>query len=139
MAFLRLPAVPNLRPVCCLLSSRPFRDSTDTRCLLACYRSSSLTCFLSWGSSKTTLPSMYSPGVHSGNSKLFLRSSAATPTTCSVLVVSHNFNGLLHLEAAGLLHPAINHRVRQVSAQSCCHFCTSSVAHTLRSFSLVCS
>ena len=137
LAFLRRLAVPNFRPVCCLRSARPFRDSTETRCLLARHRSGPLTRFLSWGSSKTTLPSTYSPGVHSQNSKLFLRPSTATPTTCSARVVLHNFSGLLHLGAVGLLHPTTNHRVRQVSMQQCCHHCASSMAHTLRSFSLV--
>jgi hypothetical protein len=135
---MRLPEVPDLRPVCCLCSSRHFRDSTETRCSLACYRSSLLAHVLSWGSSKTTLPPIYPPSVHSRNSKLFLRPSTATPMTRSAPVVSLDFSGLLHLGAVSLLHLTTSHRVHQVSVRSRCRFRTSSMAHTLQSFSLVC-
>jgi hypothetical protein len=36
--------------------------------------------------------------------------------SCSVFVVSHHLDGLLHLGAAGLLHPATGHEVRRVSS-----------------------
>jgi hypothetical protein len=44
-----------------------------------------------------------------------LRSRAASSSTRSVLAVSHDFDGLLHLGAAGLLHPAAGPGIHHVS------------------------
>ncbi len=45
-----------------------------------------------------------------------LRPGPAKPESCSVLAVSHDFDGLLRVRSAGLLHPAANHGVRLVSS-----------------------
>jgi hypothetical protein len=47
-----------------------------------------------------------------------LRPGPAKPESCSVLAVSHDFDGLLRVRSAGLLHPAANHGVRLVSSYS---------------------
>ena len=44
-----------------------------------------------------------------------LRRSGATRASCSVHVVSHHLDGFLHLRVAGLLHPAADHGVHDVS------------------------
>ena len=47
-----------------------------------------------------------------------LRPEHAKPESCSVHAVSHDFDGLLRVRSAGLLHPAANHGVRLVSSFS---------------------
>lgn len=44
-----------------------------------------------------------------------LRSRLATASTRSVHAVSHDLDGLLHLGAAGLFHPAADHGIHHVS------------------------
>jgi len=45
----------------------------------------------------------------------FLRRPGATRASCSVHVVSHHLDSFLHLRVAGLLHPAADHGVHDVS------------------------
>lgn len=74
------------------------------------------------GFSKTIPPSTYVPGVHSqpfpchaNVTRWGLRPRVASPSVCSVLVVPPDFDGLLHLDAAGLLHPAADRGIHHVS------------------------